>query len=73
MKVKDQSELKILQSQYSTLKKQFMDSIADYQKVEKQYRTKYKERMERQYRIGKLLCIKLMEILNFVFSQTRCY
>ncbi|KXN71800.1 t-SNARE [Conidiobolus coronatus NRRL 28638] len=51
MKVKDQSELKILQSQYSTLKKQFMESIADYQKVEKQYRTKYKERMERQYRI----------------------
>ncbi|KXN71674.1 t-SNARE [Conidiobolus coronatus NRRL 28638] len=50
MKVKNESELKILQNQYSNLKKTFMDSIMKYQNIEKQYRAAYKQKMATQYR-----------------------
>ena len=34
------------------VKSKFVEAIQNYQSVEQQYRTKYKQRMERQFRIG---------------------
>jgi t-SNARE complex subunit (syntaxin) len=34
------------------ISKRFMAAIQEYQKVEQQYRTKYKQRVERQFKIG---------------------
>jgi hypothetical protein len=35
------------------VKSKFVEAIQNYQQVEQQYRTKYKQRMERQYKIVK--------------------
>jgi len=37
------------------VKSKFVDAIQNYQTVEQQYRQKYKQRMERQFKIGALL------------------
>ncbi|KAI9294091.1 t-SNARE [Neoconidiobolus thromboides FSU 785] len=50
-KLTDPSEDNIRKTQYNTLKKQFMDSITSYQKVEQKHRQQVKARIERQYRI----------------------
>lgn len=42
-------------SQTGLVKQKFMDAIQNYQTVEQQYRQKYKQRLERQYKIG-MLC-----------------
>lgn len=34
------------------VKQKFIEAIQNYQQVEQQYRSKYKQRMERQFRIG---------------------
>jgi syntaxin 1B/2/3 len=34
------------------VKQKFVEAIQNYQTVEQQYRTKYKQRMERQFKIG---------------------
>jgi syntaxin 1B/2/3 len=46
-------DLQIRKTQCSQLKKKFMDVVQRYQQVEQQFRQKYRERMERQFRIGK--------------------
>ncbi|KAI9297762.1 t-SNARE [Neoconidiobolus thromboides FSU 785] len=51
IKLSDPSQDSIRKAQYATLKKQFMDSITSYQKVEQKHRQQVKARMERQYRI----------------------
>lgn len=38
--------------QTGVVKQKFLESIQNYQSVERQYRTKYKQRMERQFKIG---------------------
>jgi syntaxin 1B/2/3 len=40
-------------AQTGLVKTKFMEAIQNYQQVEQQYRTKYKQRMERQYKIVK--------------------
>jgi len=35
------------------VKSKFVEAIQNYQQVEQQYRTRYKQRMERQYKIVK--------------------
>lgn len=35
------------------MKSKFVEAIQNYQQVEQQYRTRYKQRMERQYKIVK--------------------
>lgn len=51
MKLADPSQDNVRKGQYTTLKKQFMDSISNYQKVEQKHRQQVKARLERQYRI----------------------
>ena len=41
------------ESQTALVKSKFVEAIQNYQSVEQQYRTKYKQRMERQFKIGK--------------------
>ncbi|KAI0314271.1 t-SNARE [Amylostereum chailletii] len=43
----------IKKQQTALLKSKFIEAIQNYQQVEQQYRQKYKQRMERQYRIVK--------------------
>jgi len=43
----------IRQQQTAHVKSKFVEAIQNYQSVEQQYRTKYKQRMERQFRIVK--------------------
>jgi syntaxin 1B/2/3 len=47
------SDANIRRSQVAKLKKNFMDSIMRYQDVERTYQQKYRQRMERQIKIGK--------------------
>jgi len=51
MKLSDPSQDSIRIGQYNTLKRQFMDAISNYQKVEQKHRQQVKARLERQYRI----------------------
>ena len=44
----------IRRQQINVVKTKFVESIQNYQGVEQQYRTKYKQRMERQFKIGEL-------------------
>ena len=46
--------------QAENVKHQFKTSIRKYQAIEANFSQKYKERAERQYRIGKLLNIKIL-------------
>ncbi len=39
--------------QTALVKSKFVEAIQSYQQVEQQYRTRYKQRMERQYKIVK--------------------
>lgn len=50
------SDANIRRSQVAKLKKNFMDSILRYQDVERTYQQKYRQRMERQIKIGKFAC-----------------
>lgn len=47
------SDANIRRSQVAKLKKNFMDAIMRYQDVERTYQQKYRQRMERQIKIGK--------------------
>ena len=42
----------IRKQQTGLVKQKFMEAIQSYQTVEQQYRQKYKQRLERQYKIG---------------------
>lgn len=41
--------------QTALVKSKFVEAIQNYQTVEQQYRSKYKQRMERQFKIGNFL------------------
>ena len=41
-------------TQTGLVKQKFVEAIQNYQTVEQQYRTKYKQRLERQFKIGTL-------------------
>ncbi|RIA94709.1 t-SNARE [Glomus cerebriforme] len=47
------ADLAVRKPQTANLRQKFMDTLQDYQKVEYQNRQKYRDRMERQYRIVK--------------------
>jgi syntaxin 1B/2/3 len=47
------SDLNVRKAQAAALRKKFMETIQNYQQVEYQNRQKYRQRMERQYRIVK--------------------
>jgi syntaxin 1B/2/3 len=42
----------IRKQQTGLVKSKFVEAIQNYQTVEQQYRTRYKQRMERQFKIG---------------------
>ena len=42
----------IRKQQTGLVKSKFVEAIQNYQTVEQQYRTKYKQRLERQFKIG---------------------
>jgi len=46
-------DAQIRKQQTSLVKQKFVEAIQNYQSVEQQYRTKYKQRMERQFKIVK--------------------
>jgi syntaxin 1B/2/3 len=47
------------------LKKRFLDTIQRYQDVERNYQIKYRQRIERQIRIGKLVDLDLMNVMIY--------
>ena len=47
------------------LRTKFVEILQTYQQVERDYRQRYKQRVERQFRIGAYLCISHM-----IYSQT---
>jgi Syntaxin len=47
------TEIAHLEKQTGLVKSKFVEAIQNYQEVERQYRAKYKQRMERQFRIVK--------------------
>jgi len=53
VKNKNSAENRIRKSMQQTLNKKFVDLMTEYQTAQQDYRTKYKERIERQYKIAK--------------------
>ena len=47
-------------SQTGLVKQKFVEAIQNYQTVEQQYRQKYKQRLERQYKIGASQCVAML-------------
>mmetsp|Transcript_31855 Transcript_31855/g.93787 ORF Transcript_31855/g.93787 Transcript_31855/m.93787 type:complete len:221 (+) Transcript_31855:1-663(+) len=47
------SEARIRTNMHATLTRKFVDLMAEYQEVQTRYKSKYRERVERQYRIVK--------------------
>lgn len=50
MALQNQTDIDSWQTQL--VKQKFVEAIQNYQQVEQQYRGKYKQRMERQFKIG---------------------
>lgn len=46
-------DLPMRKTQHAALKKKFIESIQRYQDIERTYQQKYRQRVERQIRIGK--------------------
>jgi syntaxin 1B/2/3 len=65
----------IRKQQTALVKSKFVEAIQSYQTVEQQYRTKYKQRLERQFKIGAsviLLRATVIPKLMGEISETRC-
>jgi syntaxin 1B/2/3 len=65
----------IRKQQTALVKSKFVEAIQSYQTVEQQYRTKYKQRLERQFKIGAsviLLRATVNPKLMGEISETRC-
>ena len=60
--------------QTGLVKQKFMEAIQNYQTVEQQYRQKYKQRLERQYKIGMWLSLTPQKESRLIVhcSQARC-
>lgn len=60
--------------QTAVIKNKFVEAIQAYQTVEQQYRQKYKQRMERQFKIGvfPIANTPLSFLSLHFFSQTGC-
>ena len=56
--------------QTALVKSKFVEAIQNYQTVEQQYRTKYKQRMERQFKIGGCCLFRRRTDTDFILSQT---
>lgn len=54
----------IRKQQTGLVKQKFVEAIQNYQQVEQQYRAKYKQRMERQFKIGMIQTQPLPSIQN---------
>jgi len=52
-KNKNSAETRIRQSMQQTLSKKFVDLMTEYQSAQQEYKSKYKERVERQFKIAK--------------------
>lgn len=55
---KGTAEFRIRTSMHGTLTKKFLDVMAEYQEIQTKYKNKFRERVERQYKIGKLIIKK---------------
>ena len=53
-KVKGSAQYRIRTNMHQTLTKKFLDLMTEYQEVQTKYKNKYRERVERQYKIGML-------------------
>src|SRR5688572_30110061 len=51
-KEKGSAQYRIKFNMHGTLTKKFLDLMQEYQEVQTKYKNKYKEKVERQYRIG---------------------
>jgi syntaxin 1B/2/3 len=54
--------------QTALVKSKFVEAIQSYQTVEQQYRTKYKQRMERQFKIGMWFHVVAMVYADLVLK-----
>lgn len=52
-KVNLSAEQRIRLSQHANMTQKFIDSVNEYQDIQQKYKTKYKDRLERQYKIVK--------------------
>ena len=59
----------IRKQQTALVKSKFVEAIQNYQTVEQQYRTKYKQRMERQFKIGGYCLFRRRTDADFILSQ----
>ena len=60
--------------QTSLVRSKFIEALQNYQQVEQQYRTRYRQRVERQFKIGELSVFyeARLVLLHSTISQTRC-
>lgn len=73
---KGTAEFRIRASMHGTLTKKFLDVMAEYQEIQTKYKNKFRERVERQYKIGKLIIKKKKSkysIISFLKSKTKCH
>ena len=59
----------IRKQQTALVKSKFVEAIQNYQTVEQQYRTKYKQRMERQFKIGGYCLFRRRTDTDSILSQ----
>lgn len=50
---KNANDVRIRASQHGTLAKRFLDVMMEYKEIQKKYQEKYKQRVQRQFLIGK--------------------
>lgn len=62
----------IRKQQTALIKSKFVEAIQNYQTVEQQYRQRYKQRMERQFKIGMTQRVSAHTPSDFGYSQARC-
>ena len=54
-KEKGTAQYRIKTNMHGTLTRKFLDIMAEYQEVQTKFKNKFRERVERQYRIGEIL------------------
>lgn len=53
-KEKGSAQYRIKTNMHGTLTRKFLDLMAEYQEVQTKFKNKFRERVERQYRIGNI-------------------
>merc|ERR1719399_2054238 len=72
---KGSSEARIRSNMHGTLTRKFVDLMAEYQEIQTKYKNKYRDRVERQYRIVKPTATKeeIQEAVDNGGEQTEIF